>query len=244
MAPSSTKSRTDDSAGALQGSSSADRSKAVSDKASTHSGHKIPVTTYIAIAAGIFGGLILLMALSAYFRRWQRKRHLPMKIPADDDFVSKQEDPPDATVSSPTTTIASTINEEKRLVSPKWSHMPNIPPMPATYQQSTLRSDAGLASDIPDAQRLAPHMFLSGSSSHVRGSSAPLSIVTRGNSRTFSRSASELVFGKTSNNEPASPQNYVSQHRLSQVRLNSHSSNSYESLRPQSQMTNHNVQYS
>ena len=207
-------------------------------KKNSHSlDHKLPVTTYIAIAAGCVGGLLLLMAFSAYFRRWHRQRHLRTISAADDDFVSKQDDPADGLLSSPTATVASSLNEEKRSGSPNRSHIPSVPPLPAAYHQIGLRTKAEAMPGTEFEPGHSAHDRPPSSSSHLRANSVPISIVTQGNSRTFLRPASELVLGNgIADGVPTSPQSYGRLYNTPQARHNSYASSSkYESLRPPSQ---------
>ena len=180
-------------------------------------GGGMPIGTWIGIAAGCLGSLVLIMACAAYWRRWKRKQSGGAADPARESFMCKPA--PETVPPSPTATCVST--DEKAPRSPDWSDAPLVPPMPLAYQHARSNSlpEPGSGSGPEDiapyrpspppslsagSRPSPPPSLSSGSNSssnyplpvaRPRQSLTPASIVTRGDSHVFSRPVSEVVLG-------------------------------------------------
>lgn len=207
-------------------------------------GSKKPLTKWLAIAGGCLAFLLIVMAASAYYRRWNRKRKMGSTAVTYDPTPDVPRDAPRTPTSPSGTSVAAT--EEKVDHDPQWEDQPLVPPIPSMYQSEHTRSSSlpepGKRQYTPPSSRPSTAFVKSQlydpqviSADIRRGSQGPSAIVTAGHSRQFSRPASEVVLDPAS----GSPQSY--ERRLhaqqSQLRHNSYASSKYESLRPSSRRT-------
>ena len=209
------------------------------DKHNKDGGGGLPVTTYVGIALGCVGFLVLLMALTAYYRRWRRRREV-----ARQSFANAPA--PAATV--PPSPAETTVSEKEHPRSPDWADAPAMPAMPAAYQHLRTSSLPEPGSEPTSALMGRQSSDHSGRSSrsgsrHSRGMSglaiprrslAPISIETSGDSRLFSRPVSEVVLeGRRPESSFSQASSAFSDPRTvkgSKARHNSYASSQHESL--------------
>lgn len=191
-------------------------------------------TMWIALAGGIVGGLLLIMAISAYYRRWRRKRKENFE---NGSFVSKAADMPD----SPRTIARSSMASEKTTYVPDWSDAPLVPPIPVPYRDTSNHSSFLPApGSEPGPEALAPWRnegYAVGGSEQAslvvprqRGVTEPTSIEVSGDQRLFSRPVSEVILNGQNEQIGELAYDYCQPYDVHHVRHNSYASSRYEAI--------------
>lgn len=190
-------------------------------------------TVWIGVACGVVGALLLVMALSAYYRRWRRRRGSSSD---DESFIGKGQNLPP----SPRSLARSSMASEKLGYGPDWSDAPLVPPVPAQYLQQAgheyLLPEPGSDPVPEDTAPWRRDSYVDDTSlippavprQHARA--APMSIEVAGDSRQFSRPASEVVLNGQADQYVDQSYDYAQQYHPADVRHNSYASSRYEAI--------------